>query len=140
MRLAARLRAARVGGLFAALLVFLVLMLGPTPGPPGRAAPTVGEWDEGLGLVAEFGPTKMPVVGLVFPYVDIDIDCPGVGWRCGPDDKVPPELEKCALHADAELAERVGRCGGSRCSSKTECVISCQRFVETAAVVDAGSK
>ncbi len=48
MRLAARLRAARAGGLFAALLVFLVLMLGPTPGPPGRAAPTVGEWDEGL--------------------------------------------------------------------------------------------
>ena len=48
MRLAARLRAARAGGLFAALLVFLVLMLGPTPGPPGQAAPTVGEWDEGL--------------------------------------------------------------------------------------------
>lgn len=48
MRAAATSRAARAGGLVAALLVFLVLVLGPAPGPPGRAAPTVGEWDEGL--------------------------------------------------------------------------------------------
>ncbi len=48
MRLAARLHSTRAGGLFAALLVFSVLMLGPTPGPPSRAAPTVGKWDEGL--------------------------------------------------------------------------------------------
>ncbi len=30
------------------VLVLLVLVLGPPPGPPGRAAPTVGQWDDSL--------------------------------------------------------------------------------------------
>ncbi len=41
-------RRARAGGLVAALLALLVVVSGPAPGPPGRAAPTEGTWDDSL--------------------------------------------------------------------------------------------
>src|SRR5262249_42806412 len=83
---------------------------------------------------------EMPVVGAdaiaasdPFVYINVEREC--LTMAAAGDGELPPELEKCALHADAQKSHRVGRVFCLLRAAKPEGVVACDLNGYAAAII-----